>query len=585
MTFRIPYGPIFDRLREKAECLLRQQGRKALPKEEEVDLMRLVHELEVQYVELELQNEELRRTSKDLETSRNAFSELYQSAPVGFVSLDSKGRIRQLNAAAARMLAGPEEFLTGELFLQRVHPVDRGAFHSYLAKISVSEVDAPPDMRVKGAGDRWVQVQVQRQEDECEAAGNGDVLWRLALVDISTRKQYEEALEKARRELETRVLERTAELERRSRQLARLTSELSLAEQRERRRLADLLHDHLQQTLAGARLHLEMLGEEHGLKQHQAFRDIYQLVMDAITTSRSLSAELSPPVLYLQGLSGALEWLARWMKQTHRLQVTVAVDPAANPQREDLKVLLFQSVRELLFNVVKHAGTPSARIEMTRREGRTRIVVSDRGGGFDAQAIWQRRPAVEGGFGLFSIRERLDLLGGRFDIASAAGRGTTATIDLPLQTFVESESAADIGGDPAPHPGVSAEAPPPETGSKIRILLVDDHAMMRKGLSLLLSGYGDIEIAGEAEDGRQAVALAHRIRPDVILMDINMPVMNGMEATRRIHAELPATRIIGLSMHTVEDQAEAMRAAGAVDYLNKGGSPNVLLSSIRKNAG
>jgi PAS domain S-box-containing protein len=586
MTAKIPSNHVFEALRRQAERALREQGRQpSQPPEEELDLMRLAHELEVQYVELELQNEELRRMTMELEASRDEFAELYQSAPVAFVTLDRNGVIQQVNTAAALMLKDPQDFLAGSLFLLRIHPEDRRNFHARLRKQSLEQNgDTPIDVRLLGGnGQRIVHAQVHVA---MKHNGTGGLCWRLALVDVTARRQYEDALENARRELEARVAERTAELEHRTRQLARLTSALTLAEQRERRRLAERLHDHLQQMLAGARLNLEMLGGEHELREAQGFKDAYQLVMEAITTARSLSAELSPPVLYLQGLSGALEWLARWMRRTHKLEVAVTADPAADPAREDLKVLLLQSVRELLFNVSKHADINAARVEMAHGDGHTRIVVSDRGKGFDAPAFWQRRPAVEGGFGLFSIRERLTLLGGRFDIVSTPGQGTTATLSLPLQTLAQtgpppSEAAAVR---PLPPDDAIAEVSP-RNGDKIRILLVDDHAMVRKGLSMLLAGHSDIEIAGEAEDGRQAIELACQIRPDVILMDINMPVMNGLEATHRIHAQLPGTRIIGLSMHAAEDQAKAMREAGAVDYLNKSGSPSVLLRTIRKNAG
>jgi DNA-binding NarL/FixJ family response regulator len=111
-------------------------------------------------------------------------------------------------------------------------------------------------------------------------------------------------------------------------------------------------------------------------------------------------------------------------------------------------------------------------------------------------------------------------------------------------------------------------------------MLVDDHAVMRDGLSAMLSRHAQIEIAGEAADGVEAVALARSIRPDVILMDINMPRMNGVEATRVISAELPGTHIYALSMYDAEDQETQMIEAGAAGYLSKGGSMDELLAVI-----
>ena len=117
---------------------------------------------------------------------------------------------------------------------------------------------------------------------------------------------------------------------------------------------------------------------------------------------------------------------------------------------------------------------------------------------------------------------------------------------------------------------------------KIRIFVVDDHRVIRQGLFALLSFHSDIEMVGEAADGQEAVDKARQLHPDVILMDINMPGMDGIQATRIIHSELPGVRIIGLSMHDKQDQADQMIQAGAFAYCTKDGSTDELLSAIRR---
>ncbi len=118
---------------------------------------------------------------------------------------------------------------------------------------------------------------------------------------------------------------------------------------------------------------------------------------------------------------------------------------------------------------------------------------------------------------------------------------------------------------------------------RIRILLADDHTMLRQVLAVMLQSESDMEVVGEAVDGVEAVELAHKHHPDVILMDVTMPRLNGVEATRRITTELPDTRVIGLSMHDGNYWSNAMQAAGAKAFLSKGEDPQALLETIRRH--
>ena len=118
-------------------------------------------------------------------------------------------------------------------------------------------------------------------------------------------------------------------------------------------------------------------------------------------------------------------------------------------------------------------------------------------------------------------------------------------------------------------------------GTKIRVLVVDDHKAVREGLAGLLQSEPDIEVVGEAADGPQAIALAAELAPDVITMDVTMPGMSGIEATRIIVSRMPQAKVIGLSMHVDDSIATAMRKSGAVGYLTKDGPPEALLEAIR----
>lgn len=393
------------------------------------------------------------------------------------------------------------------------------------------------------------------------------------------RKQAEEALRRAHDELERKVIDRTAALATRSEQLRVLASELTLAEQRERRRLARILHDNLQQLLAGANFLLTPLDRVEDPAVRQTAAEVREMIEQSMECSRSLTGELSPPVLEEGDLVSALDWLTRWMQDKHGLHVDLIADEVQPPQSQDIKILLFQGVRELLFNVAKHAGVKSASVTVQAIGDRIRVCVADEGGGFDPAA---NNPGdkLAGGFGLFSLRERLSLLGGAMEIASAPGRGSRLTLWTPEAPVGATIEPVDL--KPARAAAAPALLPTRARGEgPIRVLLADDHAVVRQGLARLLKEHRGIKVVGEADNGATAVELACSLLPDVVIMDVAMPGVNGIEATRRLRERAPGVRVIGLSMFEETHQADAMRQAGAVDYLVKSGPSKLLLKAIR----
>jgi CheY-like chemotaxis protein len=353
---------------------------------------------------------------------------------------------------------------------------------------------------------------------------------------------------------------------------------LTLAEQRERQKLARVLHDGLQQVLVAGKLRLAMMERSHDLSARRVAQEVSELLSDSIETSRRLTAELSPPVLEESGLVAALEWLARWVEDKHQLTMHLEAQGPDAIVGQDIAIMLFHATRELLFNVVKHAGVKSARVQVVRADGDVRITVTDEGAGFDPAAIRNGR-GVSGRFGLFSICERLGMLGGRLEIDSTPGQGSRFTLIAPLAAPPADEALARGRSHVSvvlPHPDARVAE------GAIRVVLVDDHVIVRQGLAGLLCAEPDIAIVGEASDGASAVTLVRRVRPDVVLMDISMPGMNGIEATRIIHAEMPDVRVVGLSMFDQADQADAMRLAGAVGYLSKSGPASALVEALRR---
>jgi two-component system, NarL family, response regulator NreC len=120
---------------------------------------------------------------------------------------------------------------------------------------------------------------------------------------------------------------------------------------------------------------------------------------------------------------------------------------------------------------------------------------------------------------------------------------------------------------------------------KIRVLIVDDNRVFRDGLKLVINSQSDMEVVGEAENGEKATTMARELHPDIILMDVKMPVMDGTEATNRIRAEMPGMKILALSIYADEGFMAGMMRAGALGYILKGCDSDELSAAIRGTAG
>ncbi len=153
---------------------------------------------------------------------------------------------------------------------------------------------------------------------------------------------------------------------------------------------------------------------------------------------------------------------------------------------------------------------------------------------------------------------------------------------MPSPSAREKIGPAEKGGTRVGAGGLAGARP--ENGASIRVLVADDHKIMREGLAKLIQVEADMDVVGEAADGEQAVEMARRLHPQVVLMDMSMPRMNGLEATERILAEMPDIRVIALSMYEKEDREETMLKAGAVAYLTKAGPSGDLIAAIRAAA-
>jgi len=282
------------------------------------------------------------------------------------------------------------------------------------------------------------------------------------LSSYSERKKSKEALKIAWNEMEEKVLKRTEELSRLNKaleeeiierkkveekikkyqkELREMTLELSLAEERERRTIASNLHDHIGQALAIIKLKLSALqGNAIFCGFEQNIIDIRRLLDQTIQYTRNVTFELSPPVLYELGLIAAIEWLSEQSPEKYGLKVNLTTEGNHINLPDEIEIILFKAIRELLTNSAKHGHASLVNIHFKWHEHKIEVDIDDNGTGFDSKKSVSIKNT---GFGLFSIRERIRYLGGYFDIRSEKGEGTEVKIIIPKKTLYKGENYED----------------------------------------------------------------------------------------------------------------------------------------------
>lgn len=511
----------------------------------------------------------------------------------GAVTLAMDGTIVYCNRRFADLVGTPLEQAFGRLFLDFVPPADQPEYCMLLAHKGDASMRIELSLEQTYGTTTPVRISARHLPQNC------GYYWSLVITDLRGQKLQESLRESEKRlrtlagDLELRVGERTRDLVESQKHLRALADELNRTEQRERKRMATELHDYQAQLLALAIMNLSQVKQTQeplSNKTTKLVHEARELVTEALNYTRTLVTDLSPPILRDCGLSSALRWLAEQM-QRYRLTVTIEI-----PQEDELKLpeeqslLLFQSVRELLVNASKHSGVGEATVSLAQRDGILRIDVRDRGKGFDVHGKAGGSNAVN--FGLFSIRERMHALGGSFELESEVAKGTRATLVLPLsgaiaanfnsQVLCSTLSESTISHRPsASRVQTSILTDQNSWQQPIRVLLVDDHAMVRQGLRSLLSSYTDIEVVGVASNGEEALTGVVMHQPDIVVMDINMPKMNGIEATAKIRNRHPEIIVIGLSVQANGEVQQAMLKAGAAALLTKEAAVDQLYQTIQ----
>ncbi len=388
------------------------------------------------------------RAEQKLRDSESQLSAIIENAPFVMFVVDEERRVQKINATGAEFAGRPPEEIPGVRAgeaLRCLHALDdpRGCGYGEACRgctVRNTVLDAietgkthrqvEADMAFT-RGDGNVEKTFLLYATPLRISGEHRVL--VVLEDITDLKQAEHELRTLNAELEERVAERTAEARERTEQLQRLALELTEAEDRERRRLAGVLHDDLQQTLAYAKLRAGMLKRAEGDSALAETADeLREAIAQAIQTSRNLSRDLNPPLLHVEGLGPALAHLATAMSQRYGLSVETDIQETSPDLPERRRTFAYRAARELLFNAVKHAEADRAHLRFRRNGDLLEVIVEDNGVGFEPEKVRQR-PGRNQGVGLFSIQERADLLGGRLAVESTPGSGSRFVLSLPTR--------------------------------------------------------------------------------------------------------------------------------------------------------
>jgi len=374
---------------------------------------------------------ERKRAEEQLERSNQRLNEILASIQDDFYMLDHNWNFAYANRLfTSRVGKEPEDFVGHNIWKMFPKHRDTIVEENFRAAMEKREI-----RRFETRGkytSAWYRLTVFPSAEGITVLG----------VDITKRKLAEDALRKSKKQLqllnetlEQKVQEKTAEVH-------QLASDLVKAAQRERHRLSHILHDDLQQRIYSIRIQLTFLHDELQRENEGARRevsDIEKQLAEALEVTRNLSIDLSPPILRDEGLSHAIKWLAAQMGQRYGLPIELQANGVFALADEELHVLLFNCVRELLFNVVKHARASRAVVALQWSDAGLRIEVRDDGIGFQVAAPVQpghgemsEDNSVQSSSGLSTIRHQLRLFGGRMEIQSAPGAGTQIILTAPV---------------------------------------------------------------------------------------------------------------------------------------------------------
>lgn len=446
-------SPAKVKARRKTNARLQGTTARHLPRTD-AEARRLVHELEVHHLELEMQNAELREARSKVETLLQTYTDLYDFAPVGYLSINETGTILEANLAGALLLGMERSLLVNRRFREFVAPNAQAKSELSLKRVfSSGEKQVWTTSLVKTNG---MVFPVGIQAVAATSRRDSKEWTRLAIFDLTRARQIEEAkdhLERrtaSSRELRTEIAHRQkvekallvseshySQLLEQSRhlqgQLRHLSRQLLLSQEEERKRISRELHDEILQTLVGINVHLATLIGKEPIRQPELRKKIIRtqtLVTKSVGVIHRFARELRPTVLDDLGLAPALKSFIRDFVARTGLRISFQACPEVARLNGTKRTVLYRVAQAALTNVHKHSKADSVKVILQSAGNLIRMEIEDNGKSFDVERVLQAKRHRR--LGLLGSRERVEMVGGIFSVDSESGKGTIVRAEIPV---------------------------------------------------------------------------------------------------------------------------------------------------------
>ena len=442
-------------LRRLAESRLRRQRAASARIKTQADTQRILHELQVHQIELELQNEELQHAKAEVEAGLEKYTDLYDFAPVGYFSIDEKGLILDVNLTGAALLGVDRSRLTKHRFQLFMAPRNRADFDTFLKGIFARHNTQVCEMLLlrDGAPAFWADLQAMSA-----FTPDGGRQWcRVAVIDVSARKQAEAAqqridllaatnqnledeiirryaVEIALKKSEQHALQSLEEARQLQESLRQMSHQLLVVEENQRKAISRELHDKICQLLVGINVHLAIFAKTATRNPkgiNRTIAPLRRLVAEGVRIVHRFARDLRPSALDDLGLIPALRSYIGDFPKRKGTKIQFAAFSGVEVLDNDKRTVLYRVTQEALVNAAKHADASVIKVTILKAAGGVCLEIADNGKGF---APARQLPAKGNRrLGMVGMRERVEMVGGRFSVESEPGKGAVIQAFVPLE--------------------------------------------------------------------------------------------------------------------------------------------------------